>query len=137
MKFSSKKTSFLVQSLLAIACMASANVWALDAASQMAVFAQEAKTTPSAAKGETFFNTKHGGEWSCSSCHGTPPTGEGKHASTSKPISALAPAITPTRFTDQAKSDKWFKRNCNDVMKRECTAGEKADVLAYLISLKK
>ena len=113
------------------------NAWAVDAASQMATFAQEAKTTPNAAKGEALFNTKPGSDWSCASCHGTPPTSEGKHASTSKPISALAPAITPTRFTDQAKSDKWFKRNCNDVMKRECTAAEKADVLAYLISLKK
>jgi len=34
------------------------------------------------------------------------------------------------------KVDKWFKRNCNDVAKRACTAREKGDVLAYLMSVK-
>ena len=29
--------------------------------------------------------------------------------------------------------DKWFRRNCNDVLSRECTAVEKADVLAWLL----
>ena len=38
--------------------------------------------------------------------------------------------------TDEAKVDKWFRRNCNDVLSRECTAVEKADVLAYLNALK-
>lgn len=32
-------------------------------------------------------------------------------------------------------SDKWFKRNCNDVLGRQCTPAERADVLAYLLSL--
>ena len=50
---------------------------------------------------------------------------------------ALAPAFNPERFTDPAKSEKWFRRNCNDVLARECTAAEKADVLAWLISLKR
>ncbi len=39
-------------------------------------------------------------------------------------------------FTDTAKVDKWFRRNCNDVLSRECTAMEKADVWAYLKALK-
>ena len=39
------------------------------------------------------------------------------------------------RFTDAAKSEKWFRRNCNDVVGRECTAAEKADVLAWLLTL--
>ena len=39
-------------------------------------------------------------------------------------------------FTSTAKVDKWFRRNCNDVLSRECTAVEKADVLAYLNALK-
>jgi Domain of unknown function (DUF1924) len=42
----------------------------------------------------------------------------------------------PKAFTDSAKVDKWFRRNCKDVLARECSAGEKADVLAYLNSLK-
>ena len=42
----------------------------------------------------------------------------------------------PRAFTDSAKVDKWFRRNCKDVLQRECAPGEKADVLAYLLSLK-
>ncbi|MDZ4130649.1 MAG: DUF1924 domain-containing protein [Hydrogenophaga sp.] len=39
-------------------------------------------------------------------------------------------------FTEVAKLDKWFRRNCKDVLSRECTAAEKADVMAYLTQLK-
>jgi hypothetical protein len=88
-------------------------------------------------KGDLVFNQKHGDVWSCASCHNSPPTTTGKHASTAKPIQPLAPAFNTQAFTDTAKIDKWFKRNCRDVMKRECTPTEKLDVLAYLLSLKK
>ena len=64
------------------------------------------------------------------------PTQAGKHASTGKPISALAPAFNPERFSDAAKTEKWFRRNCRDVADRECTASEKADVLGWLMTLK-
>ena len=87
-------------------------------------------------KGRVFFNSKHGSNWSCASCHQSPPTIAGKHASTSKPIKPLAPAFNADAFTETAKVNKWFKRNCQDVLKRECSASEKADVLAYLLSLK-
>ena len=63
-------------------------------------------------------------------------TKEGKHASTDKSISPLAPAFNSKRFTDETKVNKWFKRNCNDVLGRECSSLEKADVMAYLNSLK-
>ncbi len=105
-------------------------------AQQLSHWSAQAGTPGNAARGQTFFNTKHGGEWSCASCHGTPPTAEGKHASTGKPIAPLAPAFNPKAFTDTAKVDKWFRRNCKDVLARECSAAEKADVLAYLNSLK-
>jgi hypothetical protein len=62
---------------------------------------------------------------------------DGKHAGTGKLISPMAPAFNPQRFTDAAKSEKWFRRNCNDVMGRVCTADEKADVLAWLMTLKR
>ena len=88
------------------------------------------------ARGQQFFNTRHGREWTCASCHGALPTQAGKHASTGKSIGALAPAFNPERFTDTAKTEKWFRRNCNDVASRECTAAEKADVLAWLLALK-
>jgi len=32
--------------------------------------------------------------------------------------------------------EKWFKRNCKDVLARECTAQEKADFVAFLIAVK-
>lgn len=137
MKYLTLSSSMFVRFLLVVAGSLPMGAWAADAQSQLNTFTQEAKTTPSATRGETFFNAKHGGEWSCASCHGTPPTGTGKHATTGKPIGAMAPAFNPERFTDLAKSDKWFRRNCKDVLSRECTAAEKADVLAYLVSIKK
>ncbi|WP_298233835.1 DUF1924 domain-containing protein [uncultured Azohydromonas sp.] len=50
-------------------------------------------------------------------------------------IATLAPAFNPQAFTDTAKVDKWFCRNCKDVAQRECTATEKADVVGYLLGL--
>lgn len=105
-------------------------------AQQLARWNAQANASGNAEKGRVFFNSRHGGEWSCASCHGTPPTASGKHASTGKVIAPLAPAFNPKAFTDQARVDKWFKRNCKDVLERECSALEKADVLAYLNSLK-
>lgn len=90
----------------------------------------------SISKGEQFFNAKHGKEWSCASCHENPPNHDTKHIVTGKVIKPLAPSANPVRFTDDAKVDKWFKRNCNDVLGRDCSAQEKADVLAWLMSVK-
>lgn len=107
-----------------------------SAGEQLQRWNQAAGMTGDAARGRGFFTARHGGEWSCASCHGTVPTGPGKHASTSKTIEPLAPAFNPKAFTDTAKVDKWFRRNCKDVLSRECSAAEKADVMAFLISLK-
>jgi hypothetical protein len=52
---------------------------------------------------------------------------------TSKAIQPLAPAAHGGRFTDAAKTEKWFKRNCTEVMGKECSAAEKADFVTYLI----
>jgi uncharacterized membrane protein len=104
---------------------------------QLQRWTAEAGAPGNAERGRAFFTTKHGGEWSCSSCHNAPPTTEGKHASTSKPIAPMAPAFNAKAFTDEAKVDKWFRRNCKDVVSRECSAAEKADVLAYLIAQKR
>ncbi|MDP2007747.1 MAG: DUF1924 domain-containing protein [Rubrivivax sp.] len=89
-----------------------------------------------AARGQAFFTSKHGREWSCASCHGATPVQAGRHAGTGKAIEALAPAANAKRFTDGASTEKWFRRNCNDVLARECSAGEKADVLAWLQTLR-
>jgi hypothetical protein len=87
-------------------------------------------------RGENFFKSRHGADnWSCSTCHSDNPTAAGKHAVTNKTIDPLAPSVNPERFTNPAKVDKWFKRSCKDVLERECTAEEKGNVLAYLLSL--
>jgi hypothetical protein len=105
-------------------------------------FAQEAKAQNPAFKGfsakagESFYKNKHGGDWSCSSCHTDNPAAEGKHTVTGKVIQPLSPNTNPARFTDAAKVNKWFKRNCNDVLKRECTPEEKGNLLTYLLSVK-
>ena len=89
-----------------------------------------------AARGQSFFNSTHGNEWKCASCHGALPMGKGEHAITHKVIEPLAPAFNAQRFSDVSKVEKWFRRNCKDVLARECSAAEKADVLAWLITLK-
>jgi len=91
----------------------------------------------SAQRGAAFFKATHGREWSCASCHTQNPTAPGRHAKTDKPITPLAPAANAERFTRPDKVEKWFRRNCNDVLGRACTASEKGDVLAYLVSLAK
>ena len=87
-------------------------------------------------RGEQFFNAKHGKEWSCATCHEAPPNHDTKHIVTGKVIKPLSPNSNASRFSDLAKVEKWFKRNCNDVLARECSAQEKADVLSWLITIK-
>jgi hypothetical protein len=110
---------------------------AAPAAQLASAYAAGAGSTPSPSRGQQFFTVVHGREWSCASCHGAMPTQAGRHAVTGKVIAALAPAFNPERFTDPAKVEKWFRRNCNDVVGRECSAAEKADVIAWLITLKR
>jgi hypothetical protein len=47
----------------------------------------------------------------------------------------MAVSATPARYTDPAKVEKWFKRNCTEVIGRECSAQEKGDWLTYMTSL--
>jgi hypothetical protein len=89
----------------------------------------------SAARGDAFFHAQQG-EWSCAPCHTANPRNTGKHKITGKVIEPLAPAGNAKRFTNPAHVEKWFKRNCKDVVGRECTSTEKGDVLTYLLSLK-
>ena len=102
----------------------------------LSAYTKEAGTASSATRGEAFFTQKHGKEWSCTSCHGTPPTKDGAHAITRKRIAPLAPAFNAESLQDMARAEKWLKRNCGDVVGRACTPAEKADVVAYLMSLK-
>jgi mono/diheme cytochrome c family protein len=121
----------------ALALAAALPAHAVTAADQLAGYQAKAGAPTHAARGQQFFNATHGREWSCASCHGATPVGTGKHANTGKPIQPLAPAANDQRFTDVAKTEKWFRRNCNDVLGRECSAGEKADLLAWLLTLQR
>lgn len=89
----------------------------------------------SAARGRQLFERRVT-DWSCSSCHTADPRQPGKHTVTGKAIRPLAPSANPQRFSDRAKVEKWFRRNCRDVLQRECTPAEKGDLLTHLLSLK-
>jgi hypothetical protein len=104
----------------------------------LAIYTNQAGSPPVTARGQKLFTTDFGRDLglSCSSCHGAVPVHVGKDAVTDKSIAPLAPAANPKRFTDRAKVENWFRLNCKDFVGRECTAAEKADVLAWLISLK-
>lgn len=104
---------------------------------QLSQWSTEAGKPGDAERGRVFYNAKHGKDLSCASCHNSNPMLQGKHSSTGKAIEPLAPSANPKAFTDTAKINKWFRRNCNDVVGRECSAQEKADFLAYLTSIKK
>lgn len=132
-------TRFPVLILAACALAFSASARAEAPADFLTGFEQQARQADpgfqgfSAERGRLFFTRTHGGDWSCASCHTAAPDTSGKHAKTGKSIEPLAPAANPERFTGAAKVDKWFKRNCNDVLGRACTAQEKGDVLAWLM----
>ena len=124
------------QKLFAFQFFVSVQTLAATPAELLAGYAAQAGQPANAARGEAFFKASHGQEWQCTSCHGKSPMVGGRHASTDKAIEPLAPAANAKRFTDSTKTEKWFRRNCNDVLARECTAAEKADVLAWLITLR-
>ncbi len=69
---------------------------------------------------------------SCTSCHTANPLQAGEHVVTGKTIRPLAVAANGERFTDPAKVEKWFGRNCKEVVGRACTPAEKADFVAYM-----
>lgn len=121
---------------LALCAVVTASAADTTPTQQLQRFASEAGRPGSASAGERLFTQKHGGEWSCASCHGERPLAAGRHAGTGKSLPPLAPSANPKSFTDVGKVDKWLRRNCKDVFSRECSAAEKADVLAWLISLK-
>ncbi len=93
----------------------------------------------SSARGEKLFRGKFSGGRtadSCTACHTDNAKAPGQHVKTHKAIDPIAPIAQKDRFTDAAKVEKWFKRNCQEVLGRACSAQEKADFTAYMISVK-
>ena len=92
----------------------------------------------SAARGKAFFLARHTtgnvNTPSCSTCHTTNPRNEGQ-TTVGKTIAPMAVSRTPARFTDLAKVEKWFRRNCDTVIGRKCTLQEKGDFIAFMSSL--
>lgn len=68
---------------------------------------------------------------SCHACHTADPKNAGETRAGMR-IDPMAVSVTPTRFTDLAKVEKWFRRNCDTVLKRQCTAVEKGDFIAFM-----
>jgi len=92
----------------------------------------------SPARGEAFFHERHGTGnpeiVSCDVCHTSDPAKEGQTRA-GKPIAPMAASVTPDRYTDLDKVEKWFRRNCQTVIGRECTALEKGDFIAFMANL--
>jgi cytochrome b len=89
-----------------------------------------------AARGKALYVEEHeakNGKVSCATCHTPDPTREGK-SPVGKVIEPLAPSANERRFSDPAKADKWFDRNCKQVLGRPCTARERGDFLTYVIT---
>lgn len=101
-------------------------------------YSAEAGAPPSPQNGKALFlSSQTGGKPdtpSCTTCHTADPA-KGGQARTGKPIDPLVPSVNPKRFTDTKFVEKWFGRNCNSVIGRDCTAQEKADFISWLTSL--
>ncbi len=109
----------------------------LDAYASEAKAADPAFNGFSAQRGEhlfrTHFATGKPETPSCTACHTSDPKKMGQTRA-GKDIEPMAASVTPKRYTDQAKTEKWFGRNCNNVLGRECTATEKGDFITFMLS---
>jgi len=91
--------------------------------------------TPSVQRGQAFFAKEWGVSQkmsNCTVCHGKNLKVDGKHVVTDKKIDPMSPAVNAERFTSLKKTEKWFKRNCTEVVGRECTSAEKADFIQFV-----
>jgi len=92
----------------------------------------------SAERGQAFYlATQTGGKpdtTACQACHGADPRVAGKNVKTGKVIEPMAVSANPKRFTVAEDIEKWFGRNCKDVLGRACTAAEKGDYVTFLVS---
>ncbi|MCX7672976.1 MAG: DUF1924 domain-containing protein [Thiobacillaceae bacterium] len=138
------RTRLKLSLLLYVACSGAAQAATATPEQILDALVQQARQvqpgfSPSASRGEQFYRARQtGGKVadSCASCHTDNPKAEGKHVKTHKAIEPLAPVVNRQRFTDPAHVEKWFRRNCREVLGRECTPQEKADFTAYVLSVK-
>ncbi|NOD90809.1 MULTISPECIES: DUF1924 domain-containing protein [unclassified Ruegeria] len=126
--------------LVLSAILLSQPVLAQDTSPQALVdqYSAEAGAAPSPKNGRALFTVNHASGKphtpSCVTCHSADPT-KGGQARTGKPIDPLVPRVNSERFTDMKFVEKWFGRNCNSVLGRDCSAQEKADIISWFMSL--
>ncbi len=84
------------------------------------------------ARGEKLWQSQPNQNRQCNNCHGKDLRQPGQHQRTHKTIEPMAPSVTADRFSDFAKVEKWFKRNCQWTWGRACTPQEKGDLIEYL-----
>jgi hypothetical protein len=88
----------------------------------------------SAERGASFYRATHQtkeGPTACATCHGASPQDRGQ-TRLGKAIDPIAVSRNPARFTDAENVEKWFKRNCGEVLGRACTAAEKGDFITFM-----
>lgn len=128
--------------LLAVALLAAPAAFAADAARDAikAGYARQAGAGVagfSAERGRALFESKNTASpdyASCTTCHTLDPAAPGRHAKTGRAIAPVAVSANPKRFTDAAKVEERFERDCQTVLGRACTATEKGDYIAYMES---
>ena len=134
----------LLSLLLVAACCAHVEIAATGQQQPLLDFyASEAKDADpafggfSAERGERLFRTKFPEAKpdtpACTACHTADPRKAGRTRA-GKDIDPMAVSANPKRYTDQAKAEKWFGRNCRNVLGRECTATEKGDFITFMLS---
>lgn len=91
----------------------------------------------SAERGKALYLTNHATGKAetpaCTSCHTNSPTQSGLTRA-GKNIAPLAVSVSPDRYTDKRKVEKWFRRNCNSVLGRACSATEKGDFITFMLT---
>ena len=130
------KTTIAILFMLGMASAHAATPAELLAGYRAAAAQQSTGFEPSVQRGAEFHARRFGVSAklaSCATCHTDNPAQPGRHFVTDKPIKPLSPSANAERFSDPVKVEKWFKRNCTEVVGRECNAAEKADFIAYVI----
>jgi hypothetical protein len=133
----------------------------LERYAQQAKAADPAFEGFSAKRGHAFYLEKHPlmgvGAVSCSSCHRKDPReqirahrvdilcrachviNDEEHPDPShakkRIIEPFTPGANAERFRNLSQVDKYFKTNCLMLLKRECTAQEKGDLIAWLLTI--
>lgn len=130
-----KFTHLMFNALLLTAFSVKAEVTVVE--NLMKTYQSQGAATGNASRGEMFWNKNFSGktpntERSCKTCHTANLKNSGKHINTGKVIKPLSPAVNSERLTDSAKVEKWFKRNCKWTTGNECSAQDKADILAFI-----